>query len=113
LVAKRTLARETAVGHRHAYKSKEREAFTEKVARRRYTRKGDKVRFRFSDVFLPSPEEVFGALAPDASLEGVVVSFSDSGSELRVFAVVDVVRRQTLVVPVNKVTVVSTEAENR
>jgi len=43
----------------------------------------------------------------------VVVSFSDSGSELRVFAIVDVTRRQTLVVPVNKVTVVSIGAEGR
>lgn len=70
------------------------------------------MRFRLSDVFLPSSEEVFGALAPDALLEGVIVSFSDAGSELRVFAVVDVVRQQTLVVPVNKMTVVPTGPEN-
>lgn len=65
------------------------------------------MRFRSADVFMPSPEETFGALAPDTPLEGVVVSFSDSGSELRVFAVVDVVRRQALVVPVNRMTVVA------
>jgi hypothetical protein len=70
------------------------------------------VRFRISDVFLPSSEEVFSALAPDALLEGVVVSFSDAGSELRVFAVVDVVRRQSLVVPVNKMTVVAERSES-
>jgi len=70
------------------------------------TREGDNVRFRISDVFLPGSEEVFSALPPDALMEGVVVSFSDAGSESRVFAVVDVVRQQTLVVPVNKITVV-------
>jgi len=69
------------------------------------------VRFNISDVFLPSSEEVFSARAPDAVLEGVVVSFSDAGSELRVFAVVDVVRRQMLVVPVNKMTVVAEGSE--
>ncbi len=70
------------------------------------------MRFRISDVFLPSSEEAFSALAPDALLEGVVVSFSDAGSELRVFAVVDVVRRQLLVVPVNRITVVAEGCES-
>ena len=66
------------------------------------TREGDKVRFFVSDVFLPGPEEMFGVLSADALLEGTVVSFSDSGSEERVFAVVDVIRRQTVVVPVDR-----------
>jgi hypothetical protein len=66
------------------------------------TREGDKVRFLVSDVFLPGPEEVFRELAADATLEGTVVGFSDSGSEPRVFAVVDVIRRQTVVVPMNR-----------
>ena len=66
------------------------------------TREGDKVRFLVSDVFLPGPEEVLEALARDAHLEGTVVGFSDSGSERRVFAVVEVIRRQTVVVPVDR-----------
>ena len=72
------------------------------------THEGDKVRFRVSDVFLPSPEELSSGLATDAQLEGIVRGFSDSGSEARVFAVVDVVQRQTLVVPVDKLTRLST-----
>ena len=64
------------------------------------TREGDKVRFFVSDVFLPGPDDVFSALSAGTQLEGTVVSFSDSGSEPRVFAVVDVIRRQTVVVPV-------------
>jgi len=58
--------------------------------------------FRVSDVFLPAVGEVLGAPGADDHLEGVVVSFSDSGSQPRVFAVVDVVRRQTVVVPVER-----------
>jgi hypothetical protein len=70
--------------------------------RRRQTREGDKVRFRVGDVFLPSPEEVFAALATDTQLEGTVVSFSDSGTNPHVFAIVEVVRQQTVVVPVER-----------
>lgn len=63
------------------------------------TRKGDRVRFERSDMFLPSPEE----LLPGAGeLEGVVIGFSDSGAQQRVFAVVEVVQRQEVVVPVEK-----------
>jgi fructoselysine-6-P-deglycase FrlB-like protein len=58
--------------------------------------------FRVSDVFLPTAGEVFGAPGTDDHVEGVVVSFSDSGSQPRVFAVVDVIRRQTVVVPVER-----------
>jgi hypothetical protein len=78
-----------------------------------HTREGDKVRFCVADVFLPSAEEVFGPLPTDTQLDGVVVSFSDSGDNLRVYAVVDVVRRQTVVVPVNRLTTLSqTGVEN-
>jgi len=53
-------------------------------------------------VFLPSPEEVFGALTMDTQLEGTVVSFSDSGTKPYVLAVVNVVRQQTVVVPLER-----------
>lgn len=68
----------------------------------RPTQAGDKVRFRFSDVFLPSPEAVLAAPTVDEILEGTIVDFSDSGQKTRVFALVDVIRRQTVVVPVEK-----------
>ena len=72
------------------------------------TREGDKVRFLVSDVFLPNSEEIFPAPSAEGQLEGVVISFSDSGTERAVFAVVEVVRRQTMVIPVKKGVVVAT-----
>jgi hypothetical protein len=66
------------------------------------TEKGDKVSFRVSDVFLPEAEELRGAWAETAEVGGTVVDFSDSGSASRVFAVVEVVQRHTVVVPVEK-----------
>ena len=42
-------------------------------------------------------------------MEGVVVNFSDSGSQTRFFAVIDVISRSTVVVPVDKLDVVSRE----
>ena len=70
------------------------------------TREGDRVRFRSADIFLPSAEEVL-ALSSTSELEGVVINFSDSGTEPRAFAVVDVIRRQNVVVPVEKLRVVN------
>lgn len=66
------------------------------------TQTGDKVRFRISDVFLPSPEGVFMPPAMGEQLEGTIVNFSDSGQKTRFFAMVEVVRRETVVVPVEK-----------
>jgi hypothetical protein len=66
------------------------------------TQTGDKVRFRVSDVFLPNEEAVLATPQAEEELEGIIVDFSDSGHKARVFALVDVVRRQTLVVPVEK-----------
>ena len=64
------------------------------------------MRFRFSDVFLPSPEAILAAPSAEEELEGTILDFSDSGQKIKVFAVVDVVRRQTVVVPVQKLEVV-------
>lgn len=66
------------------------------------TRVGDKVRFQIADVFLPSPGAVFAAVPTDTQLEGTIVGFSDSGLKTRFFAVVEVVRVQSLVVPLEK-----------
>ena len=64
--------------------------------------KGDKVSFRLSDVFLPEVEELRASWADNAEVEGTVVNFSDSGSIARVFAVVELVQRHTVIVPVAK-----------
>jgi hypothetical protein len=70
--------------------------------RRTSTQVGDKVRFRISDVFLPSPEAVLVTPSMEQLLEGTIVDFSDSGQKAMAFAVVDVIRRQTVVVPIEK-----------
>jgi hypothetical protein len=72
------------------------------------TEVGDKVRFSISDVFLPNPEGGFSAAPGEEEVEGTVVNFSDSGSKVHVFAVVDVIRRHTVVVPVEKLRKVET-----
>ena len=64
------------------------------------------MRFRVSDVFLPSQEELPSELSQNAELEGEIVEFSDSGLEPRVFAVVQISERRTLVLPVSKLVVV-------
>lgn len=71
------------------------------------------MRFRISDVFLPSPDALLVAQAGEGELEGTIVDFSDSGQKERVFALVDVVRRQTVVVPVEKLETVSQLGSDR
>jgi hypothetical protein len=73
------------------------------------TREGDRVRFHLSDVFLPTPEEVSALSTADAEMEGTIISFSDSGAKLNYFAVVDVVRKQSVVVAVDKLNVIPAE----
>ena len=40
---------------------------------------------------------------PDERAEGTLVDFSDSGAKRNYFAVIDVIRRRTVVVPLEKV----------
>jgi hypothetical protein len=70
------------------------------------TRQGDRVRFCIADAFLPSAEELAVFAAPDEKVEGTVIDFSDSGSEPDYFAVIDVIRRCTVVVPADKAEIV-------
>jgi len=72
------------------------------------TRKGDRVSFERSDMFLPGPEEL---LPGTGELEGVVIGFSDSGAQSRVFAVVEVVQKQEVVVPVDKLRLLGPSSE--
>jgi hypothetical protein len=65
------------------------------------------VRFRLSDIFLPSCAEILHAWPQEGEVEGTIVHFSDSGSEPRTFAVVEVVKRQAVVVPVSKLQIVT------
>jgi hypothetical protein len=57
------------------------------------------VRFRSSAIFLSQASE---PLPADAEIEGTVIDFSDSGAERAAFAVVEVIRTQTVIVPVGE-----------
>jgi len=67
------------------------------------------VRFLVSSVFLPEAESYFSDLSPDGAVEGSIVGFSDSGAEAKAFAVVEVMRKITVVVPAGSLTLVNTE----
>ncbi len=66
------------------------------------TQKGCTVRFHVADVFLPNVEELLAAFREQEELEGVVIDFSDSGSKTNAFAVIEVIQKGTVVVPVDK-----------
>jgi hypothetical protein len=66
------------------------------------TQVGDKVRFSVGDIFLPDSDSIFVAAPGEVEVEGTVVHFSDSGSTPRKFAEVEIIRRQTVVVPIEK-----------
>jgi len=67
---------------------------------------GDPVRFRAGNVFVWPREGPLSAVPADAEMEGKVVGFSDSGSEPRVFAVVEVLTKHTVIVPVTGLEVI-------
>lgn len=63
---------------------------------------GDRVRFALADIFLPGPELGGSPASEMTELDGTLIEFSDSGSKTKAFAVVEVVRKQMIVVPVEK-----------
>lgn len=67
------------------------------------------MQFRIADVFLPGPEELLTAPSAQSECEGTVVDFSDSGATPRFFALVEVVTRRTLVIPVEKLKLIETK----
>jgi hypothetical protein len=70
---------------------------------------GDRVSFRIADVFLPEPPEVLAKLTPDTETNGVVVEFSDSGNNLRAYAVVRITAQQSVLLPVSALHVLRTD----
>jgi hypothetical protein len=70
--------------------------------RRIATEKGCKVRFHLADVFLPNAEELCAAFREEETLEGMVVDFSDSGDRAHAFAIIEVIQKEIVVVPVEK-----------
>ena len=61
---------------------------------------GDRVSFRIADVFLPEPAEVLSKLSMETETNGVIVQFSDSGTDLRAYAVVRITAEQSVLLPV-------------
>jgi hypothetical protein len=72
------------------------------VERSASTGKGDRVNFRIADAFLPDPETLREIFSDTAELEGTIVDFSDSGQDSRAFALVEVIQRHVVVLPVKK-----------
>lgn len=70
---------------------------------------GDHVSFYIADVFLPEPSEVLASLTPEAETNGVIVEFSDSGSDLRAYAVVRITTQQSVLLPVSALRVLKAD----
>lgn len=70
---------------------------------------GDRVAFRIADVFLPEPFEVLANLTVELEANGIVTEFSDSGSNLRAYAVVRITPNQAVVLPVEALQVLTCE----
>jgi len=68
------------------------------------TQKGDQVRFSRCDVFLPeaNANELDALFRDTQEVEGIVVGFSDSGRTSGAFALVEVIQRLTMVIPVER-----------
>jgi hypothetical protein len=82
------------------------------VLREVHTDIGSRVRFPTDSVFLPNQEEALGFASGNDEIEGIITGFSDSGVQLRAYAVVEVVRKLSLVVPVHDLRLVSESGPN-
>jgi len=83
------------------------------LIREAVTELGSRVRFSTNSVFLPNQEEILNFAAGRKELEGVISGFSDSGAALRAYAVVEVVQRMSMVVPVSELRLVSNPDPDR
>lgn len=71
------------------------------------TEKGNKVRFRLDDVFLPNVIELRTIFPEEELVEGTVIDFSDSGSRHNAFAVIEVILKRTVIILVERLEPVS------
>ena len=67
------------------------------------------MRFHLADVFLPSAADLSVVSLVEEELEGTVVDFSDSGSTPNAFAVIEVIQKRTVIVPVEKLSLAEVE----
>ncbi len=65
-----------------------------------FVTEGDRVRFRIADIFLPAKECL--EIAGQQEMEGVIVQFSDSGDTPKMFASVDLLIHQIVIVPTDR-----------
>jgi hypothetical protein len=68
---------------------------------------GNRVKFSAQRVFLANPEDAMSLASANSDLEGTIVGFSDSGTAAKAYAVVEVIRRMSLVVPVDDLNLIS------
>ena len=60
------------------------------------------MRFHLSDVFLPNADELRAVYREEEELEGTVIDFSDSGIRPNAFAIVEIIQKQTVIIPIEK-----------
>jgi hypothetical protein len=73
---------------------------------------GSRVRFSAHNVFLANQEEAASLASGDEEFEGRIIGFSDSGALVKAYAVVEVVRKLSFVVPVQDLRLVSDSESN-
>jgi hypothetical protein len=76
------------------------------------TQAGDKVRFLVSDIFLPGRDALVVAPPGQTELEGTIVNFSDSGQKEQFFALVEIVKTQSVVIAVDKLVTIPQPGSN-
>lgn len=82
------------------------------VSREARTDIGSRVRFSANSVFLANQEEAASLGCSNEEFEGRIIGFSDSGALVKAYAVVEVVRKLSFVVPVQDLKLVSDSEPN-
>lgn len=72
--------------------------------------KGDRVVFRIAHAYLPEAQDLLADLTDQTEVEGTITDFSDAGRETQAFALVTLYDSQTVVVPVEKLRVVTVKS---
>jgi hypothetical protein len=72
--------------------------------------KGDRVVFRIAHAYLPEAQDLLEDLTDQAEVEGTITDFSDAGEESQAFALVRLYDNQTVIVPVQKLRVVTVKS---
>jgi hypothetical protein len=71
------------------------------------------VRFHLVDVFLPNATDLRGTSLEEEELEGTVIDFSDSGITSNAFAVIEIIQKRTVIVPIEKLRLTNLDGKDR